>query len=430
MNKQSVFSILLGLMILGAPGSPARSQQTVLDRIVAVVGKECILESDLNAQTEFYSFNNHVDPATPGLKEQLLDEMINQKLMLARAIEDTLINVREEDVTAQLDALIAQRVQQAGSEKKLEEVYNMPISKMKREFRDDTRKQLLVQNLQQLKFGDIQSTKREVEEFYATYKDSLPVVPEEMELYHVFRLPKKSDASKSIVRAKAQRILDSIKAGGDFAVYAKKYSDDPGTQSFGGDLGFARRGQFFKEFEEALFALKDNEFANIVETPIGFHIMQLLERRGESVHARHILFKVNQDPAEAESTKTFLSGLKDSVLHGATFSDLAKRYSEDKESAPLGGLLGRFTINQFDKSLLATVKDLNAGDISNPSEVDYATTKGYHIVYVKDRVSEHKMTLTGDWKRLEQLATGNKRNTEYQIWLKTLRTEIYWEKKL
>ena len=88
MNKQSVFSILLGLIVLGAPGSPARSQQTVLDRIVAVVGRESILQSDLNAQLEFYSFNNHVDPATPGLKEQLLDEMINQKLMLARAIED------------------------------------------------------------------------------------------------------------------------------------------------------------------------------------------------------------------------------------------------------------------------------------------------------------------------------------------------------
>lgn len=430
MNKYHVSAVLIISALLGAPCSPARSQQTVLDRIVAVVGRECILQSDLNAQIEFYVFNNHVDPAAPGLKEQLLDEMISQKLMLARAIEDTLINVREEDVTNQLDALIAQRVQQAGSEKKLEEVYNMPISKMKREFRDDTRKQLLVQNLQQLRFGDIQSTKREVEEFYATYKDSLPVVPEEMELYHIFKLPKTSDASKNIVKAKAQRILDSIKAGGDFAGYARKYSDDAGTQSFGGDLGFARRGQFFKEFEEALFALKDNEFANIVETPIGFHIMQLLERRGESVHARHILFKIKQDPAEAESTKVFLFGLKDSVARGTSFSDLAKRYSEDKESAPLGGLLGRFTINQFDKSLLATVKGLKPGDVSDPAEVDYATTKGYHIVYVKDRIPEHTMTLADDWKRLEQLATSNKRNLEYQRWLKELRTEIYWEKKL
>ncbi len=177
--------------------------------------------------------------------------------------------------------------------------------------------------------------------------------------------------------------------------------------------------------------MKDNEFANIVETPIGFHIMQLLERRGESVHARHILFKINNDPSETESTKVFLLGLKDSVLHGgANFSDLAKKYSEDKESAPLGGLLGRFTINQFDKTLLSTVKDLKVGEISDPVEVDYATTKGYHIVYMKDRIPEHKMTLTGDWKRLEQLATGNKRNLEYQRWLKELRTQIYWEKKI
>ena len=176
--------------------------------------------------------------------------------------------------------------------------------------------------------------------------------------------------------------------------------------------------------------MKDSEYAQIVETPIGYHIMQLIERRGESVHARHILFKVSLDPAEAESTKAFLRGLRDSVLHGENFSDLARKYSEDKGSAPLGGSLGRFTITQFDKSLLATVKDLKIGEISEPAEVDYSTTKGYHIVYVKDRVPEHKMTLNDDWKRLEQLATGNKRNLEYQKWLKDLRTEIYWEKKL
>ncbi len=185
MNKHTVVTLLAAFTLLA--GSFLYSQQVVLDRIVAVVGKECILQSDLSAQTEMYAYNNHVDPATPGLKEQLLDEMINQKLMLAQALEDTLVNVREEDVTNQLDALIAQRVQQAGSEKKLEEIYNMPISKMKREFRDDTRKQLLIQNLQQLKFGDIQSTKRDIEEFYAMYKDSLPAVPEEMEPLSYFQ---------------------------------------------------------------------------------------------------------------------------------------------------------------------------------------------------------------------------------------------------
>ena len=168
--------------------------------------------------------------------------MVNEKLILARALEDTMISVNEEDVTAQLDALIAQRVEQVGSEKKLEDLYGMPINRMKREFRDETRKQLMVQQLQQMKFGSIQPSRREVDEFYEQYKDSLPKVPEELEVYHIYRVPKVGEGIRSEIRAKAQRVLDSLKAGGDFADFARRYSEDAGTAGTGGELGFVRRG--------------------------------------------------------------------------------------------------------------------------------------------------------------------------------------------
>jgi len=255
-------------------------------------------------------------------------------------------------------------------------------------------------------------------------------VPEELELYHIFRLPKVSESSRAATMAKAQKIIDSIKAGGDFADFARRYSEDKGTAQFGGDLGFARRGQFLREFEEAVFSLKENQIANIVETPLGLHIMQLLERRGESVHARHILFKVERTDADAESTKAFLRSLKDSVLRGGDFSDLAKRYSEDKESGPQGGLLGSFSTSQFDQSLLDVVKDMKEGDVSNPAEVNYGTSKGYHIIYLKKRIPEHTINITDDWKRLEALAVNAKRNQLYLDWLKQLRSEIYWETRL
>src|SRR5712692_8680632 len=145
-NARQALSLSLTLACGLACGRTAlKAQQEVVDRIVAVVGKEPILLSDLNAQSEYYAFNNHVDLNTPGLKQQVLEALINEKLMLASALEDTTISVTEEEVTTQLDALVAQRIQQAGSEKKLEELYGMPISKMKREFRDETRKRLLVQ---------------------------------------------------------------------------------------------------------------------------------------------------------------------------------------------------------------------------------------------------------------------------------------------
>jgi peptidyl-prolyl cis-trans isomerase SurA len=425
MNKFLFFFIVLSLTV------PIAAQENVADKVVAVVGKEPILLSDLNAQIEFYTLNKSVDPSAPGMRQQVLDAMVNEKLMLARALEDTNVVVREEDVTNQLDALVAQRIQQVGSEKKLEEIYGMPISKMKREFRDETRKQLLIQNLQQLKFGALEPSRREVEEFFTQYKDSLPKVAEEVELYHLFVAPKVSHQTKEILKAKVQKILDSIRAGGDFADFAKRYSEDRATAASGGDLGSWRRGQFVSEFEEAVFALKDSALSDVVETSRGFHIIQLLQRRGESVHARQILFKLGLDSGGVQETKNFLRQLKDSVLnHGVKFSDLAKRYSEDKESGPLGGYVGIFPFSQLEKSMQETVKNLRVGDISEPGEISSSTVSGYQIVYVTKRTTDHVMNLTDDWKRVEQLTTAYKRNAEYLKWIKQLRTEIYWDTRL
>ncbi|MBI1803390.1 MAG: peptidylprolyl isomerase [Ignavibacteriae bacterium] len=430
MNKFLFTLILLCLSILGEVSVVA--QLTVVDRIVAVVGKEPILLSDLNAQVEFYTLNNRVDSSTPGLKQQVLDAMVNEKLMLASAQEDTNIAVREEDITNQLEALIAQRIQQVGSEQRLAELYGMPISRIKREFRDETRKQLMVQMLQQSKFGNIQVSRREVEEFFSQYKDSLPAVPEEVEVYHIFKVPSVSITAKNAIRTKAQHILDSIRAGGDFADFARRYSEDRATATSGGDLGSWHRGQFVAEFEEAVFSLKEGDLSNVVETSRGFHIVQLLERRGDLVHARQILFKVGLDTAGVQETKALLRSLKDSVLNRqAMFADIAKRHSDDKETAPLGGYLGEYPLTQLDKSLQDVVKDLKEGEISEPMEVSAGTTStGYQVVYVKKRVPEHAMNIQNDWKRIEQLAMQFKRTNEYQKWIKELRSEIYWDIRL
>jgi peptidyl-prolyl cis-trans isomerase SurA len=408
----------------------AVSQPTVLDRIVAVVGKECILLSDLNAQVDFYVYNNRLDPNTPGLKKQVLESMVNERLIATKALEDTTITVSEDEVNQQLDLLIAQRIQQVGSEKRLEELYGMPINRMKREFRDEMRKQIAAQKYQQVKFGDIHPSRREVEEFFEKYRDSLPRVPEELELYHIFKIPQVSQEMKETAKKMAQSILDSIRSGGDFADFARRYSEDRGSASAGGDLGFHRRGQFVKEYEEVVFGMQENELVGPIESVFGYHIVQLLERRGDAVHSRHILLKVKEDSSAAQKATDFLLSLKDSVANGKDFSELARRYSDDKETAQLGGLLGRYTINQFDKSLLTVVNTLKEGEISDPVEVEYGTTKGYHIVYVKKRIPEHAMNLQDDWKRLEQLARNYKQSVELQKWLDEIRKEVYWSIRL
>jgi peptidyl-prolyl cis-trans isomerase SurA len=423
---------LTAVVALLASLSTAAPARQVLDKIVAVVGKEAIFLSDLNAQVEFYAVSNRIDPATPGLKEQVLGAMINEKLVLAQALRDTNIRVTEEQVTARLDELIAQRIAhpQVGTQQKLEELYGMPVSRMKREFRDEMRKQLLTQMLQETRFGSVTVSRREVEEFFTTYKDSLPEVPEELEIYHIFRFPRAGTAMRDAITEKARRVLDSIRAGGDFADFARRYSEDAATAPDGGDLGFWKRGEFVPDFEEIVFSLKEGELSDIVETTRGFHIVRLDERRGDKVRARHILFKAGADTTSASEAVAFLEAIRDSALAGTPFADLAKKYSDDKESGPLGGLVGRLTADQFDPDLVRVTADMTPGEISHPVELVTGAVRGFHIVYLKEKIPGHAMNPAQDWKRLESMALGYKRNVEYEKWIAELRSELYWDERL
>jgi len=408
---------------------PVVAATQVLDRVVAVVENEPILESELNAQVQFFVLNNKADPNTPGLKDQVLQSMINEKLIVAKAIEDSVV-VTDEDVQQQMDALIQQRVQQVGSEARLEELYGMPLSRIKREFRDELRKNLLAERLRQQRFGASQISRREVEEFFREFKDSLGAVPEEVELFHIFVRPKPDSASKAVARAKAQILLDSLKAGVDFAELASRHSEDPGSASRGGDLGLVRRGQFVKDFEAAVFALNVGQLSGIVETEFGYHLIQLVERRGDAVQARHLLIKIERSRAGDSAAIALLDSLRNRALTGESFAELAKKYSEDKETALISGSLGTAEVEQLDKNFYATVAPLKEGEISPPTQLNVGCSYGYHIVLVKKRVPAHPMSLDRDQQRIEAIALNYKRTKEYQEWLDEIRKQIYWQSRL
>ncbi len=407
----------------------AAAHAQVLDRVVAVVDREVILESELNAQVQFTIMNNRIDPGTPGLRAQVLESMINEKLLVAKAIDDS-ITVSDEEVRQQLEATIQQRVQQVGSEKRLEELYGMPIGRIRREFRDEMRKSLLANRLQQQHFGVTQVSRREVEEFFDTYRDSLGTVPEEVELAHIYIEPKPSESARQAARRKMEALIDSLNAGVDFADLARRHSQDPGSAGQGGDLGFVRRGLFLPEFESVVFSLAEHQRSGIVETSYGLHVIELLERRGESVRARHILLRVERTPADDDSTAAFLGSLRRRILAGEDFAVLARRYSEDKETAPIGGSLGTVELSQIEKSFYPVVSALRQGEISEPVKLSTGNTSGYHIVWMKKRTPEHRATLEQDYQRIETLALNFKRNREYGRWLQELRGSIYWESRL
>jgi peptidyl-prolyl cis-trans isomerase SurA len=404
--------------------------QNSLDRIIAVVDKEVITESDLNFTVQQLAVQNRMDPTSKELRDRVLEGMINDKLVLAQAIEDSVV-VTDEEVTERLEQQISKMMYQVGGQQKMEEMYGMTVNRMKRDFqfRELIRKQMLVQKIQQQRQAQLTVSRREVEDFFATYKDSIPKVPKEFELSHIYIEPKPDSSVLRLLVIKVQKILDSIKAGGDFENFAKRYSSD-GTAAQGGDLGFARRGSFVKEFEEVAFTLNVGELSKPVKTQFGYHLIQLVERRGDAVRTRHILFPVQVSSANDDSVIAHLKRIREQAVQGEVFGVLARKYSEDTDSKDIGGDLGRVAIDQLDPAFEDFVKSAKKGDISEPRKLTVQNKYGYHILFVRSVTEEHSINLTDDYKRLEQLTLQFKLSQKYEQWVESLRKTIYWEKKL
>ena len=405
--------------------------QETIDKIVAVVDNEIIMKSELDFQVSMLIAQKKANPNNPGLRAQILNSLVEEKLAYAQALIDS-INVTEEEVNRQIDYQISVLQQQYGSKEKIEQLYGMSIEKIKRELRDNVKKEQLVQKLQEKKFGQIDASRREVEEFFNKFKDSLGIIPEKVKLYHLFKNPKQSSAVKEKYRKFAQALIDSIKQGADFATLAKKYSEDPGSAIAGGDLGFVKRGVFYPEFEAAAFALDVKQLSGVVESPAGFHIIQLMERRGESIRCRHILVKIkNEDEADLAAIE-FLNSVRDSILKGkGSFTDFAKKYSDDAETASFGGIMGTFYLEQMDKPLLEIVGKLKDGEISYPKRVDLAQgAYGYHIVWLEKRITQHKPDIEVDYVDLKRLTDEYKKQKLYSKWMEELKTKIFWEIRL
>jgi len=404
------------------------SQQRVIDRIVAVVDKEIITESELNERVNMLLFQSKMESATPEMRRDVLNSMIADKLILAQAIIDS-IEVGDDEVNQALDQQISNLIRQAGSEQRVEEYYGMPISRIRREFRDDMRKQLVIQRMRQTREATIQVTRREVEEFYETYRDSLPRVPEEVELSNIFLLPKADSALQVQSERLLKAIRDSVMRGSDFGALARQYSRGPGAES-GGELPWAKRGELLREFEEVVFSLSEGEYSQVFTTDLGLHLVQLLERRGESVRVRQILLPLPKGTASDSTAVARLQELRTQVQQGASFADLAKKYSEDEETKMLGGDLGRVSLDQLDPEFRTVVQTLEAGTISEPHRVAVGNSYGYQIVWLRQRIPAHSMNLTDDFRRVEQIALYFKRNEKFNAWVEELKQNIYWETRL
>ena len=424
--SRNLIKVLFVMVLLA---SPLFAQQLV-EGIAAVVGKEIILKSEIDQYVQNFIIRNRLDvKSNPKiinqLKKQTLERLIEQKLMLAKAEEDT-ITVEDELLDKQVDQRIKDMISQVGSEDKLEEMFGSSLKKIRKDTREIIKEQMIVEKTRAMHFQGLKVSRREVEEFYKTYKDSLPTQKETVTIGHILKLVRPSEEAQMAAYKKAEDILKQLREGADFAELAKKYSEDPASAKRGGDLGFTSRGDFVPEFETVAYSLKKGEISDIVQTQFGFHIIQLIDRQGEKVRTRHILIQAMPTEEDEKRVIEELKEIRQRIINGEDFSDLALEYSDDENVKDDKGMLGTFEV---DKMVLPQfreqVKKLKPGEVSEPFKTEF----GYHIVYLKERHKEHHFTLETDWQQIEQFALNHKMEKEYRKWIEELKKEVAIEIK-
>jgi len=267
----------------------AQKDDNILDQVVAVVGGNIILQSDIEMQYMQYKMQQAATGDAPSIKCEILESWLFQKLLLHQSEVDS-IEVSDTQVEAELDRRLRYFITQFGSQEKFEEFYEKSVVEFKEEFRDQVRDQIRIDEVQRTITENTLITPSEVREFYKNIPvDSIPMINSEVEIGQIVKMPPVSKDEEKRVIERLKEFKSRIEAGENFATLAILYSEDPGSAANGGELGLVGRGELFSEFEAVAFSLKEGKVSEIVKTEAGFHIMELIERRGEYVNVRHIL---------------------------------------------------------------------------------------------------------------------------------------------
>lgn len=423
--------IILALCLMLMPFSGLRAQEedlsggTVIDQVIAVVGGNIILQSDLQTQFEQYRAEMGIQGSEASMKCFILESMIFQKMLLNQAELDS-VEVSDGQVESELDRRLRYYINLVGSQEKFEEFYQKSVVDFKEELRDEVRELLLVQQVQMTLTEDVKVTPSEVRAFYKSIPaDSLPYINSKLSLAQIVKMPPVNREEIERVKNKLQEIRYRVLNGENFATLAILYSEDPGSSKQGGELGLFGRGQMFPEFEAAAFSLDKGEVSEIVKTDAGYHILQSIERRGEYVNCRHILIRPKVSPTDLYQAKTELDSIANLVEEGKyTFDEAVVRFSEDPSKNNGGLLINPMTntslweSDDLDPKVFFVVDKLDVGELSAP--VQFQTMDGkdaYRILLLRDRTEPHMANLKQDYDYLQKLATEKKQQEEMDKWV-------------
>ena len=400
--------------------------QRKIDGIIAKVDNYVILRSDLEFGYQQYLAQTKQQPSED-LKCQVLKSLVQDKLLLARAAIDS-ITVEEAMVTDQLNRRIEYLTAQVGGVEKLEQYYNKSINQLKTDLRRTVQEQMVMERMQQEISGKVTVTPKEIQQYFNTIpKDSLPYFSSEVELGQIVKFAEVSKQQKEEARKQLEDIRKRILAGEDFATLAKQYSQDPGSAAAGGELGFFKKKELVPEYEAAALRLEPGGISNVVESQFGFHLIQLIERKGQEFNTRHILIKPATATVDVAEAAVALDSIRTLILNDSlTFAKAAKEVSDDKSSKDNGGMLTSsangstyIPMDQVDPSVFFVIDTLQVGGISKP--IPFRTEDGKEaarIIYLKSKSTPHLASLKDDYQKIAAAALNQKKGKAVDDWFR------------
>jgi peptidyl-prolyl cis-trans isomerase SurA len=419
------YILLAGILLFLVSGKVVSQDTIILDKIIAKVGGEVIFHSDVEEQMAMMRERK----GNPGKTEQcVILESLMAKAMLVHYAKIDSVEVTDDEVESEIDARMNQILEYMNNDRKMfQEVYGQTVSEMREQVKEDMNRKLLGDKMQAEIMKSVEVTPSEVIEFFNKIpKDSLPYFNAEVELAEIVMFPKINDEERQKALDKINKVKEALKAGEDFATLARKYSDD-GSARDGGDLGWTTRGSFVPEFEATAFQLEVLQTSEVIETEFGYHIIQLLERRGNSIHTRHILVRPRITDADLAKTRNLLDSVRNLVvMDSISFPDAVHKYGDKRAQSYSnnGRIINPKTNNTFfetadvDSEIFFSIDTLDMWEITPP--IEYRSALGdysYKIVQLQGRTPPHQASLKQDYSRIQDAARESKRNQVFSDWI-------------
>ena len=413
---------------------PAVSQDNVIDEVVWIVGDEAILKSDVEQARLYFMMSGQKMEGNP--YTIIPEQLAIQKLFLYQAVIDS-VEVTDQEVLNSVEREMNMRISEYGSREKMEEYFNKTSTQIREELRETMRDRMIVEKMQEQLFGSVKLTPSEVRKGYAEMSsEEIPFVPTQVEVQIITQQPEIPQEEIERVKAELRDYTERVNSGeAQFSTLAVFYSQDPESARRGGELGTFGRGEMVPEFSAVAFNMTEpNKVSKIVETEFGFHIIQLIEKRGDRVRARHILRKPEVPMESLNASMEYLDSLAGEIRGGKISFNDAVAFSADKNTRKNFGLMSnemnlssRFELQDLPQEVAKVVYEMPVGEVSEPFMMkDPKTGKDIcAIVKLKSRIEGHKATPTEDFQVIKEVIAGKMRQEKLEAWIKEKQKTTY-----